>query len=64
VQDIALYICGTITLKHKAMNTKFQTLLSTYEALEAKQDNGTITMTEEAVLCSLSEMLDEMLFNK
>jgi len=44
------------------MNTKFQTLLSAYEALEAKQDNGTITMTEEAVLCSLSEMLDEMLF--
>jgi hypothetical protein len=50
--------------KHKAMNTEFQTLLSAYSALEAKQDNGTITMTEEAVLCRLSEMLNEMLFNK
>jgi len=46
------------------MNAKFQTLLSTYEALEAKQDNGTITMTEQAMLCSLYEMLDQMLFNK
>jgi len=46
------------------MNTKFQTLLSAYAALEAKQDNGTITMTEEAVLCSLSEVLNEMLLNK
>jgi hypothetical protein len=52
------------TTKTKAMNTKFQTLLSAYSALEAKQDNGTITMTEEAVLCRLSEMLNEMLFNK
>ncbi len=46
------------------MNAKFQTVLSAYEALEAKQDNGTITMTEEAVLCSLLEILNEMLFNK
>jgi hypothetical protein len=46
------------------MNTKFQILLSTYETLEAKQDNGTITMTEQAMLCSLLEMLDEILFNK
>jgi hypothetical protein len=46
------------------MNTKFQTLLSAYEALEVKQDNGTITMTEQAVFCRLSEILNEMLFNK
>jgi predicted RND superfamily exporter protein len=64
VQEIAPYIRAINNKNNKTMNTKFQTLLSAYETLEAKQDNGTITMTEEAVLCSLSEMLDEMLFNK
>jgi len=63
-ENIFIYICAINNKNNKTMNAKFQTLLSTYEALEAKQDNGTITMTEQAMLCSLYEMLDQMLFNK
>jgi hypothetical protein len=46
------------------MNAKFQTYLSAYEVLEAKQENGTITMNEEVALCRLYEILNDMLFNK
>jgi len=46
------------------MNAKFKTYLSAYEALEAKQENGTLTMNEEVILCRLYEIMKEMLFNK
>ena len=37
------------------------TLISTIANLEAKQDNGTITMTEEAILCKLIEMVENLI---
>jgi len=46
------------------MNAKFQTYLSAYEALEAKQENGTITDQEQIIRFNLYEILNEMLFNK
>jgi len=46
------------------MNAKFQTYLSAYEVLEAKQENNTITDQEQIIRCRLYEILNEMLFNK
>jgi len=62
IRKLCTYICAINN--NKTMNAKFKTYLSAYEALDAKQDNGTITMNEEVVLCRLYEIMNEMLFNK
>ena len=36
-------------------------LINTIERLEAKRDNGTITMDEETILCRLIERVEELL---
>jgi hypothetical protein len=46
------------------MNAKFKTYLSAYEALEAKQENGTITDQEQIIRMNIYEILNDMLFNK
>ncbi len=38
-------------------------LIKCIESLENKQEAGTITMTEEAILCDLIELAEEKLFN-
>ena len=37
-------------------------LINTIEKLEAKQDNGTITMTEEAILIKLIEIVESKIY--
>ena len=37
-------------------------LLNKIENLEDKRDNGTITMSEEAQLCRLIEMVEKVLY--
>lgn len=38
-----------------------KTLINTIANLEAKQDNGTITMTEEAILGKLIEIAENLI---
>ncbi len=62
IRKLCTYICAINN--NKTMNAKFQTYLSAYEALEAKQENGTITDQEQIIRFNLYERLKEMLFNK
>lgn len=41
-----------------------QNLINKIEKLEAKRDNGTITMTEEAVMIKLIELVEGLLNKK
>ena len=62
IRKLCTYICAINN--NKTMNAKFKTYLSAYEALEAKQENGTITDQERIILFDLYEIMKEMLFNK
>jgi len=62
IRKLCTYICAINN--NKTMNAKFKTYLSAYEALEAKQENGTITDQEQIIRFNLYEILNEMLFNK
>ena len=44
------------------MNQELRIITAQIEKLEAKRDNGTITMDEETLLCRLCERADEILF--
>ena len=46
------------------MNAKLKVYLSAYEALEAKQENGTITDQENRIRLNIYEVINDMLFNK
>jgi len=43
---------------------KLSAIISQIEALEAKQDNGTITMSEQAYLCALIEIAESKIYAK
>ena len=38
-------------------------LIALIEALENKQENGTITMSEQAIFCKLIEKVEDMLYS-
>ena len=49
---------------NNTMNAKLKVYLSAYEALEAKQENGTITDQENRIRLNIYEVINDMLFNK